>query len=154
MSNLLRCANGHEWEAPAEDAGLAGDATIPCPVCGSVPKTLSPPTLPLSLPPPPVGMMAGSGQAPAQAPPNLKGYEILGELGRGGMGIVYRAVQRERNRVVALKVIRRERLAHPEMLTRFRREAQAAARLAHPNIVLVHEAGQDRGVHHLAREHG
>jgi hypothetical protein len=88
-----------------------------------------------------------------QAPPVLAGYEILGELGRGGMGIVYLARQRQRDRLVALKVIRNERLNNPDMVTRFRREAQAAARLSHPNIVAVFESDLEGDTHFLAMEY-
>jgi tRNA A-37 threonylcarbamoyl transferase component Bud32 len=85
--------------------------------------------------------------------PAVAGYDVLEELGRGGMGIVYKARQRTLNRVVALKVIRKERLAHPEAVGRFRREAQAAARLSHPNVVAVYEYEQDGGTHYLAMEY-
>src|SRR5262249_20807462 len=79
--------------------------------------------------------------------------EILEEIGRGGMGIVYKARQVSRNRVVALKVIRKERLSHPEVLRRFRREVQAAARLSHPNVVLVYDSDQEGDTHFLAMEY-
>jgi tRNA A-37 threonylcarbamoyl transferase component Bud32 len=83
----------------------------------------------------------------------VPGYEILEELGRGGMGVVYRARQTDRDRVVALKVIRKERLAHPEVVRRFRREAQATARLSHPNIVAVYESDLAGDTHFLAMEY-
>jgi hypothetical protein len=102
--------------------------------------------------------LGSTGRAPAaggsaQDRPAVSGYEILGELGRGGMGIVYQARDRARDRLVALKVIRKERLSHPEMVSRFRREAQAAARLSHPNIVVVYEADQVGETHYLAMEY-
>jgi WD40 repeat protein len=76
-----------------------------------------------------------------EGPPTLPGYDILGELGRGGMGVVYKARQRGLNRLVALKMPP----AGAHELARFRREAEALAQLQHPNIVQVHEVGEHTG---------
>ena len=98
---------------------------------------------------------SGTGSPPGAAAdwPAVPGYEIQGEVGRGGMGIVYKARRLDGGRVVALKVIRKERLAHEESVRRFRREAQAAARLTHPNIVLVHDFDQSGDTHFIAMEY-
>jgi serine/threonine protein kinase len=68
-------------------------------------------------------------------------YEIVDQLGSGSMGIVYRAVDKVLDREVALKVLRAEPSAQPELMERFRREARACARLQHPNIVTVYDLG-------------
>jgi serine/threonine protein kinase len=69
-------------------------------------------------------------------------YELLEELGRGRMGVVYRARQVGLNRIVALKVMRDALFATARERTRFRREAEAVARLQHPNIVQIHDCGE------------
>ncbi len=77
--------------------------------------------------------------------PAVPGYEMLGELGQGGMGVVYLARQVALNRLVALKMLRHVGPAAAAERDRFRREAEAVAALAHPNIVLIHEVGEFQG---------
>src|SRR5260370_11447722 len=73
--------------------------------------------------------------------PAIPGYTILEKLGQGGMGQVFKAMQERLDRIVALKVIRQDR-QDTEAVRRFQREARAAAKLSHPNIVIVHDFDQ------------
>jgi len=82
----------------------------------------------------------------------LGDYEIVREIGRGGMGVVYEARQLSLNRQVALKVLPFAAMLDERQIARFRTEAQAAAQLHHPNIVPVHAVGQERGVHYFAMQ--
>jgi serine/threonine protein kinase len=149
LTHLVRCLNGHEWEAADDAPTLVGAKARGCPHCGAPERTL-----------PPAATLSYGGQPPTaeaaaadQLPPTIAGYEILEELGRGGMGVVYKARRRSDARLAAIKVIRTERLSHPEAIRRFRREAQAAARLSHPNIVVVYESDQDGDTHFLVMEY-
>ncbi len=85
-------------------------------------------------------------------PARFGDYELLGEIGRGGMGVVYRARQVSLDRVVALKMILSGRLASPEEVARFQTEARTAARLRHPNIVAVHEVDEYDGRHYFSMD--
>ena len=82
--------------------------------------------------------------------PSLPGYEILDELGRGGMGVVYRAMQLKPRRPVALKMILAGRFASEQMRLRFQNEAESVAALSHPNIVPILELGRHKWIHYFS----
>src|SRR5438105_2723827 len=110
------------------------------------------------LPPPPKRVVSCvAAEAPAAAVgarfPLVPGYDILAEIGRGGMGVVYKAWQSGLKRFVALKMIQPAPAPALEVIRRLRAEAEAAARLQHPNVVQIHEVGTLDGLPFLAMEY-
>ena len=79
---------------------------------------------------------------PSASQPQIPGYKILEKIGKGGMGVVYKAYQNDLRRIVALKTIRKDIQASPKERMRFRREAEAVAKLQHPHIAQIFEIGE------------
>ena len=82
----------------------------------------------------------------------LGNYDIVEEIGRGGMAVVYRAYQRSLNRHVAIKVLAPQLSFDQQFVERFQREARAAAKLQHPNIVVIHDVAHEQGIYFLVME--
>src|SRR5690349_17553771 len=101
---------------------------------------LSPSTLPASSPPEPL-------------PETIGKYRVINRLGGGAMGVVYQCSQPELERLVAVKVMIAGRHASAEQISRFQREAWAAAQLVHPNIVQVYDIGADGELHYIVMEY-
>jgi serine/threonine-protein kinase len=166
MSETRKSANGRHM---AEEKSTSPPPAQVCPMCGAPTELATEDllgaltTVDGEMPPPPTPLPAAVAQlaagllvAPERAGPAglplVAGYEILGPLGRGGMGLVYQARDLKSGRVVALKMIRGGAHAEPRDLARFRTEAEAVAQLQHPHIVQIYEVGEQDGWAYFALE--
>jgi serine/threonine-protein kinase len=154
MAYLLTCPQGHQWDVSLDGPPSAAVAPTACPLCGALcfpgpatltqPKTVVQPDAPSAAPPAATKGWIGLASVP--------GYEILGLLGQGGMGAVYRARHLRLNRLVALKMLPIGAHVSPRHYARFQMEAEALASLQHPHIVQIYEVGEHDGFPYLALE--
>jgi serine/threonine protein kinase len=168
MALLFVCRQGHRWQADQPPDRAKGD--VLCPYCGNAGQSqetlaaaatidASEGTLPPAATPPLVEkvptLKPPSRGAPGSgiAPERIGNYQVVGELGRGGMGVVYKARQQGLDRFVAVKMILASKYALGQAVGRFRQEAEAVARLQHPNIVQIYEIGEHEGRPYFALEY-
>jgi serine/threonine protein kinase len=168
MSPRYLCLQGHMW-AHQDGEAARPEKTLLCPTCGlRLYAENQAPSIPIRTQQffpaeatPMSSVRLGSNSADDVATvstiqPNdieaVPGYELLGILGHGGMGIVFRARQLSLKRQVALKMILSGRHARPTERARFQREAEAVARLQHPNIVQIYEVGEQNGLPYFSLE--
>jgi len=144
MAEPLKCPR---CGGPLRVQETSGD--LLCANCGKIPPA-SPGTIPYS---PTEGQPVERDEAAPPIPAEFGGYTILGELGRGGMGVVYKAYDPELKRTVALKVLLAAEHASKQDIQRFSREAESAARLQHPNIVPIHELKVHEGRHYYTMDY-
>jgi hypothetical protein len=148
---LLRRAFASTGELPDAAGNPATETWRPAPDGENGPSTVARP--------PADGPAAGKAEAKKEPPeaaagaaPAVPGYEILGELGRGGMGVVYKAWHTRLKRAAALKMILSGGHAGEAELARFKTEAEAIARLPHPHVVQIYEVGEHDGAPYFALE--
>ena len=167
VSRPSRCPRCGHVSVPATAAIVANQATQSLVPANSLTRSILPPPLPQppirSSAPPPLPQSAAhpGGETTTDPTPMrvemprvlvLPGYEVLEELGRGAMGVVYKARQVGLNRLVALKVVRTGVSAGVQQRTRFQLEVAALARLHHPHIVQIHEVGEFQGLPFFAMD--
>lgn len=144
MAAILVCPNGHQWEISQDDPTWQVAGPSACPICGVLCSGTS------------ESAPAGERNTPARATgadlPRIPGYELLGLLGQGGMGRVYKARHLRLGRLVALKMIAGDYFASPQQLARFQLEAQALARVHDAHIVQIYEVAESGGRPYIALE--
>jgi serine/threonine-protein kinase len=148
----LRCAACGHGVVGGDGATHVND----CPICGGTLLADGATVAERAAEPPTVTHVGASSEVAPEtvspALPAIQGYEVISEIGRGGMGIVYRARQATPRRTVAIKMLLGGEVAGTDRQARFRAEIAAAARLQHPNIVAVHEVGEHGGRPYFAME--
>lgn len=142
MAHEVFCSQGHSWDPGREPENNA----ITCPVCGGAARELSHHIAVPEMPHETATFQFSESRVPEKSQlPQIPDYHILEILGQGGMGVVYKARHAKLNRLVALKMILKGHAAGSDHRDRFRAEAEAVARLQHPNIIQIYEIGEFEG---------
>lgn len=169
MPHQWICSRGHRWEAVVDSAAAAAPGAA-CPTCGDVGTvwqsdldgetivqefgSLAPTEVPSLIAPLPAARDPSSSSGRMRAAPlRIGNYEVVTELGRGGMGVVYLARHRELDRFVAIKMLLAGEYATDESVRRLHTEAEAVARLQHPNVVQIYDVGEHDGQQYLVLEY-
>ncbi|MBX6311583.1 MAG: serine/threonine protein kinase [Isosphaeraceae bacterium] len=144
-------------DGPRPEALTLAGGEIPPGEAGDLGMALAPPfDSTIILPGSSEGGSKGAPGGPIQGPrptADFGKYELIAEIGRGGMGVVYKARQKDLDRLVAIKMILASQLASPQQVERFYAEARAAAKLNDPHIVAIHDVGEYQGQHYFAMEY-
>jgi serine/threonine protein kinase len=168
MADQFTCPQGHRWSAQSDGLDERNNG-VNCPECGaagdviaggnfypgttSLGETLPPALVPPLITPLPEAPPPYASSPSPNRPRHIGAYEVLSEIGRGGMGVVYKARHEQLNRFVAIKMILAGTCASAEVMRRFRAEAEAVAGLQHPHIVQIHDIGEYEGQQYLVLEH-
>jgi serine/threonine protein kinase len=160
MSMVLSCPGNHQWEVVASDLFPGSLYPLVCPECGlETTDQQGQVTARLQIEAadtPTIGPALLEGAPtrinPRPGPAVFPGYEVLSVLGRGAMGVVYKAKQLGLDRIVALKMLPHGVQADGDTLKRFQTEAKAMAQLHHPNIVQVYDIGDEHGAPYFSLE--
>jgi tetratricopeptide (TPR) repeat protein len=137
MTQFYGCEQGHEWTLPQQATPESDGGFVLCPTCGHPGRVRSTPAEPADRPAsPPTSQPVTTPSATEPERRFIADYEILGELGQGELGVVYRAYSPRLGRVVALKTLRQ---IDPDRLNRLKREFRALSDVSHPNLVTLYE---------------
>lgn len=148
----LVCVNGHAWQPDNDARSSPEERWSICPQCGGEVDALSLNPSAGNEEEKIVANQDNDSAKDAAVRPQIPGYKILGEIGWGGMGVVYKARQLSVNRLVALKMISAEATSNKSHRARFQTEVMTLAQLRHPNIVQIYEAGEHAGQPYLTME--
>lgn len=152
MPNELHCPNGHLWEMSLDGNFTEELAAMVCPICGAACDAPSPRSEKVALSSPELTRVENREVDSEEHLPRIPGYQVIGVLGVGGMGQVFKAKDLRLDRLVALKTVSRDH-ASPEMRLRFRVEGKALAKLDHPNIVKIYDVDEHLGSPYFSFEY-